>query len=85
MKALTQKNTLLKTAKVNARPKFLREYFFIHPKKKFNFFSLVLRCFIFFANGYFMTTRHFDWIQIKIIKLPDTEEDARTGNSVYKK
>lgn len=48
-KALTQKNTLLKTAaSQRCEPKLLREYFFLQPKKKFNFFSPTLRCFNFF-------------------------------------
>ena len=34
-KANAQKNTLLKTAQGNARPKFLREYFFLHPRRIF--------------------------------------------------
>jgi len=50
-KALPQKNTLLKTAaSQSCKPKFLREYFFLQPKKKFNFFSPTLRCLIFFSN-----------------------------------
>lgn len=42
MKIHPQKNTLLKTAaSQRCEPKFLREYFFLHPKKEFeNFFSL---------------------------------------------
>lgn len=44
------KNTLLKTAQGNARPKFLREYFFSHPRRNSNFFSPTLRCFNFFPH-----------------------------------
>ena len=81
MKALTQKNTLFKTTKANARSKFLREYFFIHPKKKFNFFSPTLRCFNFFTNAHSLTAKQLDWTHIKIIRLLNMEEEARTGNT----
>jgi hypothetical protein len=46
-----QKNTLLKTAaRQRYKPKFLREYFFLQPRKEIYFFSPILRCFNFFAT-----------------------------------
>lgn len=45
-----KKNTLLKTAQGNARPKFLREYFFSYPRRNSIFFSPTLRCFNFFCQ-----------------------------------
>ncbi len=36
-KANAQKNTLLKNAQANAEGNLLREYFFLHPKRKIIF------------------------------------------------
>lgn len=82
-KALTQKNTLLKTAaRQRCEPKFLREYFFLQPKKKFNFFSPTLRCFNFFAIAQPTTDRQLDSFVLTLTgqcNLTLTTE-ARTGN-----
>lgn len=82
-KAITQKNTLLKTAaSPRCEPKFLREYFFLQPKKKFNFFSPTLRCFNFFATAQPTTDKHSDSLLQTFtgqFNLTRTTE-ARTGN-----
>jgi len=39
IKALTQKNTLLKNAQATLKAIFIREYFFLQPKKNFKIFS----------------------------------------------
>lgn len=84
-KAITQKNTLLKTAaSPRCEPKFLREYFFLQPKKKFNFFSPTLQCFIFFAAAQPTTDKHSGSLLQTFTgqyNLTWTTE-ARTGNSV---
>ena len=82
-KALTQKNTLLKTAaSQRCESKFLREYFFLQPKKKFNFFSPALRCFNFFTTAQPTTDKHLDSLLHALTgqsNLTRTTE-ARTGN-----
>ena len=87
-KALTQKNTLLKTAaSQRCKPKYLREYFFLQPKKKFNFFSPTLRCFNFFATAQPTTDKHPDSLlhtSTGQTNLTRTTE-ARTGNKVLPK
>ena len=82
MEAITQKNTLLKTAQGKTSPKFLREYFFRHAKRNSIFFIPHL-CVLFFANLHSTTDKNLDWPQIKIIRLLDTVEKARTGNKGY--
>jgi hypothetical protein len=54
-KALTQKNTLLKTAASQRyKPKFLREYFFLQPSEEFYFFLPPFGVLI-----YFQRTSHY--------------------------
>jgi len=50
IKSLPQKNILLKNARATLKAIFLREYFFLPPKKKFKLFFSTLQCFIFFAT-----------------------------------
>lgn len=82
-KALTQKNTHLKTAaSQRCKPKFLREYFFLQPREEFYFFSPTLRCFNFFANAQSTTDRQSDSLLQTLTgqcNLTQTTE-ARTAN-----
>ncbi len=84
-KAHTQKNALLKTtASQRCKPKFLREYFFLQPKMKFNYFSSTLRCFNFFATPQLTIDKHPESLfhtstgQTNLTRTTET----RTGNKV---
>jgi len=78
----TKKHTLKNPCKPTLQPKFLREYFFLPPKKEFNFFSPSLRCFNFFSNAQSTTNKHSDSLLHDIYRHSnmDTNEEARTAN-----
>ncbi len=88
MKSPHTKNTLLKK-RTSQRFKqfFLREYFFSHPRRNSIFFSPTLRCFNFFATAQQPTTdKHLDRTTQVTNRLElDADEEARTGNSGFKK
>ena len=88
MKSPHTKNTLLKK-RTSQRFKqfFLREYFFSHPRRNSIFFSPTLRCFIFFATARQPTTDEYSdrtMHDSNHLQL-DANEEARTGNSGFKK
>lgn len=81
-KANSQKKILSsKLLEPTHEPKLAREYFFLHPKKQFNFFSPTLRCFIFFAIAQPKTDKHFDNSEHKqkAVQL-DTEDRTPSAN-----
>jgi len=87
MKSQRTKNTLLKNAQAIAKAIFLREYFFSSPSRIFNFISLTLRCFNFFAHAQPTTDKHTDSSSLDTYKHSniDTDKEARTANSTYPK
>jgi hypothetical protein len=82
-----QKNTLLKNAQANAESIFFKRVFFSPPREEFYFFSPTLRCFNFFATAQQPTTdKHLDRTTQVTNRLElDADEEARTGNSGFKK
>ena len=83
-----QKNTLLKTAaSQRCQPKFIREYFFLHPSNEFYLFSPTLRCFNFFATAQPTTDKQLESLLQTLTgqcNLTQTTE-ARTANKVLPK
>ncbi len=86
-KSHPQKNTLLKNAQANAASNFFKRVFFSPTQEEFYFFSPTLRCFNFFATAQQPTTdKHLDRTTQETNRLQhDTDEEARTGNSGFKK
>ena len=87
MKSPFTKNTLLKNAQANPASNFLREYFFRHPRRNSIFFLPPFGVLIFFATAQQPTTdKHLDrTTQETNQQQLDADEEARTGNSGFKK
>jgi hypothetical protein len=88
MKSPHTKNTLLKKRTSQRFEQFfLREYFFSHPRRNSIYFSPTLRCFIFFATAQQPATDvYLNRTKQDTNRLQyDTDKEARTGNSGFKK
>lgn len=87
MKSPYTKNTLLKNAQANSASNFLREYFFRHPSRNSIFFLPPFGVIFFFATAHQPTTdKHLDGTTLETNQQQlDADEEARTGNSGFKK